>query len=273
MADPLAISATDMDPVSGKGVKKKKEEKLEISRDKLELGLYRAQLAMVRTAATTTTLGFALYKLLEEKVHDGKKKANPPDSYTEDNCAYPFLYWFSGIVYLLFQACSYPQKDRPFLTQILFFRGNAGKLCYPGANLIIVCGHVPERLKSTNNQAPLLIHHQHICQVFRHAPFHILFQSVCGEAVVMGGFFGEFPGFVPGGGVQPFSPKACIAMNNKMILHPGNYRAGKLGVFHIYPVFPCSTGQDYVFTGCYKVVAYRIEVCEGAGNNLGSPHF
>jgi uncharacterized membrane protein YidH (DUF202 family) len=52
-----------------KGVKKK-----DVSIDKMELALYRAQVAMIRTATTTTTLGFALYKLLDERMHDGKPR-------------------------------------------------------------------------------------------------------------------------------------------------------------------------------------------------------
>jgi len=73
MAEPLAVPAEETDIVSGKGEKKKKnkEEKMDLTLDKMELSLYRAQLSMVRTATTTTSLGFALYKLLEEKVHDG----------------------------------------------------------------------------------------------------------------------------------------------------------------------------------------------------------
>jgi uncharacterized membrane protein YidH (DUF202 family) len=51
--------------------KEGKEEKKDLSLDKLELALYRAQLAMVRTATTTTTLGFALYKLMQEKHREG----------------------------------------------------------------------------------------------------------------------------------------------------------------------------------------------------------
>ncbi|MCU0388675.1 MAG: hypothetical protein MUE71_08725 [Chitinophagaceae bacterium] len=57
--------------VEKKKKKEDKEEKKDISLDKLELALYRAQLAMVRTATTTTTLGFALYKLMQEKHREG----------------------------------------------------------------------------------------------------------------------------------------------------------------------------------------------------------
>lgn len=71
MAETDTIPAAASDTVSATGGKKNKEEKRDLTLDKLELSLYRAQLAMVRTAATTTTLGFALNKLLEEKVHDG----------------------------------------------------------------------------------------------------------------------------------------------------------------------------------------------------------
>lgn len=78
MAEPIELTAavTDADAWEGgkKKKEKKKEEKLDLTLDKLELSLYRAQLAMVRTATTTTTLGFALYKLLEEKTHDGIKR-------------------------------------------------------------------------------------------------------------------------------------------------------------------------------------------------------
>ena len=75
MADPITTSMAETEPVAVAGEKKKKkEEKLDLTRDKLELSLYRAQLAMVRTAATTTTLGFALNKLLEEKAHDGGER-------------------------------------------------------------------------------------------------------------------------------------------------------------------------------------------------------
>lgn len=74
MAETVTIPAAETNTVSEKGGKKNKEEKKDLTLDKLELSLYRAQLAMVRTAVTTTTLGFALYKLLEEKVHDGKER-------------------------------------------------------------------------------------------------------------------------------------------------------------------------------------------------------
>ena len=77
MADLPQTPAAETEIENGQGEKKKKknkEEKLDLTRDKLELSLYRAQLAMVRTAATTTTLGFALYKLLEEKTHDGTNR-------------------------------------------------------------------------------------------------------------------------------------------------------------------------------------------------------
>ncbi|MCU0403722.1 MAG: hypothetical protein MUE99_04170 [Chitinophagaceae bacterium] len=57
--------------VEKKKKKEDKEEKKDISLDKLELALYRAQLAMIRTATTTTTLGFALYKLMQEKHREG----------------------------------------------------------------------------------------------------------------------------------------------------------------------------------------------------------
>ncbi len=72
MADTQVISVTNADNPAGIGEKKKKkEDKADLSLDKLELTLYRAQLSVVRTATTTTTLGFALYKLLEEKIHEG----------------------------------------------------------------------------------------------------------------------------------------------------------------------------------------------------------
>lgn len=72
---PELKNISDAGDVLGKGLKKKqKEEKRDLSLEKVEIALYRAQLAMVRTATTTTTLGFALYKLLEEKVHDGTKR-------------------------------------------------------------------------------------------------------------------------------------------------------------------------------------------------------
>ena len=56
-----------------KKIKKEKEkkEKDELSMIKIELSLYRAQMAMVRTTTTMTTFGFALNKLLQEKVADG----------------------------------------------------------------------------------------------------------------------------------------------------------------------------------------------------------
>lgn len=57
-----------------KDKKKKKEVKEEATYEKIELALYRAQMGMVRTATTMTTFGFALYKLLEEKVNDGKER-------------------------------------------------------------------------------------------------------------------------------------------------------------------------------------------------------
>jgi hypothetical protein len=73
MAEPMAIPAAETDKITGNGEKKKKnkEEKMDLTLDKMELSLYRAQLSMVRTATTTTSLGFALYNLLEEKVHEG----------------------------------------------------------------------------------------------------------------------------------------------------------------------------------------------------------
>lgn len=52
--------------------KKKKELKDELALDKMELSLYRAQMAMVRTATTMTTVGFAIYKLLKEKIEKGE---------------------------------------------------------------------------------------------------------------------------------------------------------------------------------------------------------
>lgn len=71
----LLIPAVDSVVVSGNDGKKKKEEqkeeKKDLTLDKLELSLYRAQLAMLRTATTTTTLGFALYKLIEDKSREG----------------------------------------------------------------------------------------------------------------------------------------------------------------------------------------------------------
>ena len=74
MADSIEVPAAETDKVSEKGdKKKKKEEKTDFALDKLELALYRAQLSMLRTAITTTTLGFALYRLLEEKTHEGLK--------------------------------------------------------------------------------------------------------------------------------------------------------------------------------------------------------
>jgi uncharacterized membrane protein YidH (DUF202 family) len=76
MDDLLNISNTELEAGNGNGEKKKKkekkeEEKKDMTLDKLELSLYRAQLSMVRTATTTTSLGFALYKLIEEKKHEG----------------------------------------------------------------------------------------------------------------------------------------------------------------------------------------------------------
>jgi uncharacterized membrane protein YidH (DUF202 family) len=53
---------------------KKKEAKDEVAYEKLLLSLYRAQLAMIRTATTMTTFGFALYKLLNEKMQDGRDR-------------------------------------------------------------------------------------------------------------------------------------------------------------------------------------------------------
>jgi uncharacterized membrane protein YidH (DUF202 family) len=53
--------------------KKKKELKDEFSLDRMELALYRAQMAMVRTTTTMTTVGFAIYKLLKEKLEKGEE--------------------------------------------------------------------------------------------------------------------------------------------------------------------------------------------------------
>jgi uncharacterized membrane protein YidH (DUF202 family) len=75
MDDVLATPAVAAEAVSATNEKKKKEEKKEekkdLTLDKLELSLYRAQLAMIRTATTTTSLGFALYKLIEQKAQEG----------------------------------------------------------------------------------------------------------------------------------------------------------------------------------------------------------
>jgi uncharacterized membrane protein YidH (DUF202 family) len=70
MEDQTTIPSGNSENGEGKkGVKKK-----DLTIEKLELSLYRAQLAMIRTATTTTTLGFALYKLLDERIHDGKTR-------------------------------------------------------------------------------------------------------------------------------------------------------------------------------------------------------
>jgi uncharacterized membrane protein YidH (DUF202 family) len=50
--------------------KKDKEAKEELSFERTELALYRTQLAMLRTTTTLTTFGFALYKLLQQKVEE-----------------------------------------------------------------------------------------------------------------------------------------------------------------------------------------------------------
>ena len=50
---------------------KEKENKGELSMVKIELSLYRAQMSMVRTTTTMTTFGFALNRLMQEKLHDG----------------------------------------------------------------------------------------------------------------------------------------------------------------------------------------------------------
>lgn len=79
MDDVLTIPPTETEALNKKGDKIKKEEKKaeekadkkDMTLDKLELSLYRAQLSMIRTATTTTSLGFALYKLIEEKKHEG----------------------------------------------------------------------------------------------------------------------------------------------------------------------------------------------------------
>jgi hypothetical protein len=74
MQEPLTIKAVETETEKGNNDtngKKKKELKMDMALDKLELALYRGQLAMVRTATTTTTLGFALYNLLEAKTYDG----------------------------------------------------------------------------------------------------------------------------------------------------------------------------------------------------------
>ncbi len=79
MDDLLTIQAPETEAINEKSDKKEKkekkagekEEKKDMTLDKLELSLYRAQLSMVRTATTTTSLGFALYKLIEEKKREG----------------------------------------------------------------------------------------------------------------------------------------------------------------------------------------------------------
>ena len=49
---------------------KKKEEKEELSLDRSILAFERTFLAWIRTAASLMTFGFAIYKLLEAKVHE-----------------------------------------------------------------------------------------------------------------------------------------------------------------------------------------------------------
>jgi uncharacterized membrane protein YidH (DUF202 family) len=66
---PLITSEESDDKIEKK---KKKELKDELALDKMELALYRAQMAMVRTATTMTTVGFAIYKLLKEKIEKGE---------------------------------------------------------------------------------------------------------------------------------------------------------------------------------------------------------
>jgi uncharacterized membrane protein YidH (DUF202 family) len=60
--------------IDTEGKKKKKEAKDDLSYEKMVLALYRAQMAMVRTATTMTTFGFALYKLISEKSKDGTER-------------------------------------------------------------------------------------------------------------------------------------------------------------------------------------------------------
>lgn len=64
--------ATPEQPAEQAEKKKKKEQKDELALDKMELALYRAQMAMVRTTTTMTTVGFAIYKLLKEKIEKGE---------------------------------------------------------------------------------------------------------------------------------------------------------------------------------------------------------
>jgi len=64
--------ATPEKPAEQAEKKKKKEQKDELALDKMELALYRAQMAMVRTTTTMTTVGFAIYKLLKEKIEKGE---------------------------------------------------------------------------------------------------------------------------------------------------------------------------------------------------------
>jgi uncharacterized membrane protein YidH (DUF202 family) len=69
---PIPVVVSEVPIEKDKKKKKDKEGKEELSIVKVELSLYRAQMAMVRTTTTMTTFGFALNKLLEEKVRDGK---------------------------------------------------------------------------------------------------------------------------------------------------------------------------------------------------------
>lgn len=71
---PVTIEEESPDKEKEKKKKKEKDNKDLQSMVKIELSLYRAQMAMVRTTTTMTTFGFALYKLLEEKVHDGSSR-------------------------------------------------------------------------------------------------------------------------------------------------------------------------------------------------------
>lgn len=71
MEEIIPIAAPEQ-PAEQVEKKKKKELKDELALDKMELALYRAQMAMVRTATTMTTVGFAIYKLLKEKIEKGE---------------------------------------------------------------------------------------------------------------------------------------------------------------------------------------------------------
>ena len=105
-------------------------------------------------------------------------------------------------------------------------------------------------------------------QIWGSAILHVSQKAETGQAAVMRAVLKEINEVAATTTfIQVFRSSCAIAVNVELPADTAHHGAGKKGIFHIEPVFPCCAAQYYILALCGQEIAYGAQVKKRARND------